>query len=90
MRPIRFVFAMFALTLLAACSNDNKTALKSSEPPPQPEKKEPLLYTGRGAFQKMYISAHQWAVDAKPYHLESVLNQESNGHGGKATKASQK
>lgn len=84
MRSIRLLLAITALVLLAACSSSNPPAEKKAEPA-KAEKKEPLLYTGREAFQKMYISAHQWAPDAKPYKLESVVNDESNGKDGKAT-----
>ena len=84
MRSIRLLLPFAALVLLAACSSGNKPAETKTEPA-KAEKKEPLLYTGREAFQKMYISAHQWAPDAKPYKLESVINAESNGKDGKAS-----
>src|SRR5690242_20741036 len=84
MRSIRPLLTVAALLMLAACSSSNPPAQTKTEPA-KAEKKEPLLYTGREAFQKMYISAHQWAADAKPYKLESVTNAESNGKDGKAT-----
>src|ERR1051325_1303547 len=82
MRWKRFLIALVFLGVLAGC-----TESKPPQPtkPAEPEKKEPLLYTGREAFQKMYLSAHLWAADAKPYMLESVVNQESSGQAGKAT-----
>lgn len=86
MRSHRLLIAIAGLVLLAACSSSsNKPAETKTAEPAKAEKKEPLLYTGREAFQKMYISAHQWAPDAKPYKLESVTNAESNGKDGKAT-----
>jgi hypothetical protein len=84
MKSVRLVLMLVALAALCACSADNKPAAKSAEPA-KPEKKEPLLYTGREAFQKMYLSAHLWVADAKPYRLESQVNAESNGKDGKAT-----
>ena len=84
MKSVRLVLMLVALAALSACSNDNQPALKGSEPP-KPQKKQPLLYTGREAFQKMYLSAHLWVADAKPYRLESQVNAESNGKDGKAT-----
>lgn len=84
MKSVRLVLMLVALAALSACSSDNKPAAKSAEPA-KPEKKEPLLYTGREAFQKMYLSAHLWVADAKPYRLESQVNAESNGKDGKAT-----
>lgn len=85
MRSIRFALALIFLAVLFACSSDKAPQAAKSAEPAKAEKKEPLLYTGREAFQQMYLSAHLWAVDAKPYKLESVFNQESNGHEGKAT-----
>ena len=82
MRSIRVVFAFVMICALISCSNKTP-ATKSAEPAKQ-EKKEPQLLTGREAFQKMYVSARGWVPDAKPYSLESVVNSESNGQGGKA------
>lgn len=80
---LRIVALLFVFTLIG-CSSGQKTQPEQ----PAAEKQEPkqvTLETGRVAFQKMYIFARQWVVDAKPYQLESVVNQESNGQGGKAT-----
>ena len=84
MRLIRLAFALIFLAVLLACS-DNKTpqTTKPAEPA-KAVKKEPVFLTGREAFQKMYLSAHLWTADAKPYTLESAVNQECNGHDGKA------
>ncbi|HEY5163756.1 MAG TPA: hypothetical protein VII81_12170, partial [Terriglobales bacterium] len=84
MRSIRFALALIFLAVLFACSSDKAPQAAKSAEPAKAEKKEPLLYTGREAFQQMYLSAHLWTVDAKPYKLESVVNQEGNGHDGKA------
>jgi hypothetical protein len=77
---------VLALLLLIGCSSETKSTQtpKAAEPAKQ-EKKEPILSTGREAFQKMYVSAHLWAPDARPYRLESSVNKESNGKDGKAT-----
>jgi hypothetical protein len=83
MKSVRLVVLLAALAALAACSSDQQPAAKSE--PAKPEKKAPLLYSGREAFQKMYLSAHLWVADAKPYRLESQVNAESNGKDGKAT-----
>lgn len=84
MRSIRYLFAFVFLAVLFGCSDNTATQATKSAEPAKAEKKEPLLYTGREAFQKMYVSAHLWVADAKPYMLESVVNPESNGHDGKA------
>lgn len=78
------MISLALLTALAGCSSQSPQPQKSAEPA-KAEKKEPLLATGREAFQKMYISAHIWAPDAKPYMLESVVNSESSGKEGRAT-----
>ena len=84
MRSIRFICALVFLAALVACNDNNPQAAKSAEPA-KPAKKEPMLYAGREAFQKMYVSAHMWVPDARPYLLESVVNAESNGHDGRAS-----
>jgi hypothetical protein len=45
--------------------------------------KAPELITGRSAFQRTYVAARGWNVDAKPYRLESTPTNEGNGHDGK-------
>jgi hypothetical protein len=74
----KLLMAMFALALLTACT---------SEPPKPAEKPQPKpaeLLTARSALQKLYISAHGWAPDARPYRLESVPNADSKGRDGKS------
>src|SRR5690349_14645750 len=80
----RSALAFLLVSLLLGCSSQTPPATKSAEPA-KPEKKEAQLLTGREAFQKMYVSAHLWVADAKPYTLESVVNSESNGRDGKAS-----
>jgi hypothetical protein len=55
------------LAMLSACS-DSPTTEKAKEPQKPPE---PL--TGRQAFQKMYPMARNWALDAVPMRVRSVL-----------------
>jgi hypothetical protein len=81
--PVR-IFALIFLALLVACTNENTAPSKPASETKQ-EPKKPQLETGREAFQKMYVFAHQWAPDAKPYMLESVVNDESNGQHGTAS-----
>jgi hypothetical protein len=55
------------LVLLSACSDAPKTEkAKEPEKPPEP-------VTGRQAFQKMYPAARNWAIDASPLRLRTVL-----------------
>lgn len=83
MLTTRTVSGVLLIAFLTGCSSQPTQPAKSE--PAKAEKKEPLLDTGREAFQKMYISAHLWAADAKPYMLESVVNSESSGKDGKAS-----
>ena len=66
------------LALLVAC---NSNAAKPSEAKPEP--KGPELLTGRAAFQKVFIAARNYAVDAKPFRIESTPTTDADGHDGK-------
>ncbi len=74
----RLYVVLVALVFLAGCSSE------PSKPAEAPKPKTPDLLTGRSAFQKMYIQAHGWAGDAKPFRLESQANKDSNGRDGKS------
>jgi len=67
--------AMIAVTWLAGCSSTPST------PAEQPKPKAPETVTGSSAFFKSYIAARGWAVDAKPFRVESA---QSTSHDGKA------
>jgi hypothetical protein len=57
----------------------------TSQPTQQEEKPEaPEVVTGRSAFQRLYVSAHGWAADARPYQLQSQVFGNNNGTDGKA------
>ncbi|MBO0911647.1 MAG: PepSY domain-containing protein [Acidobacteria bacterium] len=71
----RFVMIMLSLAFLSGC-----TSAPVLEEKPEP----PDLITGRTAFQKLYISAHGWAPDAKPYKLDSQAVGDHRGAEGKA------
>lgn len=72
----KFALALLFLVVLAGCTSEQKTPAK-----PQP----PELHTGREAFQQLFIAARGWAVDARPYQLESSAIGDANGRDGKAT-----
>lgn len=74
----RLTLVVLALAFLAGCSSE------PSKPAEPPKPKEPELLTGRSAFQKMYIQAHGWSGDARPFRLESQSNKDSNGRDGKS------
>ena len=58
-----------AALLLVSCSANapSGTQQPAAKPPPKPAEYE----TGREAFQKMYLAAHNWAPDAQPFRLQS-------------------
>jgi len=86
MKSYRLAFALSVIGLvmlaLGCSSNENKTA---ETPAAAPKKAEPSLYSGEEAFNRMLGLALKWAADAEPARVESVLNTESNGQGGKST-----
>jgi hypothetical protein len=87
MKSYRLVFALSvigAVILAVGCSsNENKTA--PATPAAAPKKAEPSLYSGQEAFNRMLGLALKWAPDAEPARVESVLNTEGTGQGGKST-----
>lgn len=74
-----YLAVLIACAMLTACSSESN---KPAEPA-KPEVKAPELLTGRSAFQKVYVAARGWNVDAKPYRLESTVTSDGNGHDGK-------
>lgn len=78
-----FILSVAAL-MLAGCESTPPNQAKNEKAAP-PEKKEPELYTAQQCFPRMSDQALRWSRDARPYHLESNINKESNGQGGKAT-----
>jgi hypothetical protein len=73
------VILFLTLVLLTAC--DSNTA---KPPEAKPEPKGPELLTGRAAFQKVFIAARNYAVDVKPFRIESTPTTDGDGHDGKS------
>ena len=76
---------MSAVIMIACSSAPTPSATQSPTPPPAPEKKDPVLYTGKNCLSQIANAAARWQPDAMPVHLESYLNAESTGHDGKST-----
>jgi hypothetical protein len=76
----KLLMPLLALALMPACSSEPAKPTESEKPQP----KAPEILTGRSAFQKLYISAHGWGPDARPYRLESMTNDDSKGADGKS------
>jgi len=70
------VVIFLSLAVITGCTSE----------PPSPEKKAepPELLAGRSAFQQLYIAAHGWAADARPYQLQSSVVGDNKGKEGKA------
>jgi hypothetical protein len=73
------VLTIAFLALLAGCTSEPSKSAEEAKP----ERKGPELITARSAFQKLYVAARGWNVDAKPYRIESVVTSDGNGHDGK-------
>jgi len=76
---ISSAFLFSILALLVACNSNPATT-----PEAKPEPKGPELLTGRAAFQKVFIAARSYAVDAKPFRIESVPTSDGDGKDGKS------
>lgn len=79
MRKSPIVLLALAL-FLSGCSSTNNTESKQAQAKP----KQPEYETGRVAFQKMYLSAREWAADAAPFRLQSRFTPDAPTSQGKA------
>jgi len=78
------VLVLAGMCLLTGCESSSNQAEQSSAAS-APAPKPPSLYSGLQAFNTAKALALKWAPDAIPVKLESQVNSESNGQGGKAT-----
>jgi hypothetical protein len=78
MKNAGVMIAVAAAVLLTACSS------QPTKPAEKPQPKPPEFLTGRSAFQRVYIAARGWAIDAQPYRLESQVTAGSKGQDGKS------
>lgn len=79
------VTSLVSLLMIACTSSDTATSISQTQAPSAEVKKQPLLNTGKACFSQMAGMAARWSPDAIPFHMESALNEESNGQGGKST-----
>jgi len=92
MKFYRLAFALIVIgvsLLTTGCSSTENKAEKNTPEKTNsaalPQSKEPVLYTGQGAFNRMMGLALKWSPDAQPARLESVLTTETTGQNGKST-----
>jgi hypothetical protein len=76
----KLLMAMLALTVLTGCTSEPARQVQTEKAQPKPTE----AVTGRAAFQKLYISARNWARDAQPYRLESQITDDGKGKDGKS------
>jgi hypothetical protein len=81
----RLSLILLFVAALAACNSKPASESKttgSEAAKPAPEAAE--YKTGREAFQNLYIAAHNWAPDARPFRLESQYTPDAPVSEGKA------
>ncbi len=92
---MRLYSLAFALSLISVAilttgcsSTPNNPTENAAEKPTlaaPTQSKEPVLYTGQEAFNRMMGLALRWSRDAQPARLESVPTSETTGQNGKST-----
>ena len=87
MKVYRLAFALSLISvaiLTAGCNSTDNTAEKPASAASS-QSKEPVLYSGQEALNRMLGLALKWSTDAQPARLESVLTTETTGQNGKST-----
>jgi hypothetical protein len=91
MKFYRLVFTLSVISvalLTAGCNSAQNNPNGSTPEKPgsgaSPQTKEPVLYTGQQAFNRMMGLAMKWSRDAQPARLESVPTTETTGQNGKS------
>ena len=82
----KILIASLLLALLTACSSTKPAESPANAPQStaKTEAKQPQFLTGREAFQRMYVAARLWAVDIKPFRLQSQYSPDAPVSEGKA------
>jgi hypothetical protein len=73
----RLALVLLSVAVISGCTSE-------PTPPQQQKLQPPELLTGRSAFQQLFIAAHGWAGDARPYLLQSQTIGDNKGKDGKA------
>jgi len=91
MKFYRLACALSVMSVALLTAGCNSTQNNSNESLPEkaasgasPQNKEPVLYTGQEAFNRMMGLAMKWSRDAQPARLESVPTTETTGQNGKS------
>jgi hypothetical protein len=79
------IFTAIAIFLAGCQSGQQQAETPAATPAATPKAAPaPQTYTGREAFQRLFVSARGWAPDAQPYRIQSVPTSDANGQDGKA------
>jgi hypothetical protein len=74
------IFVVIVLALLASLAGCDNAKTPEAKPEPKPTE----AITARSAFQKLFISARNYAADVKPFRIQSTPTTDANGQGGKS------
>lgn len=87
-RIARIAGIFLSTLIVVGCTSKSPTPSGNTATPTPSQaatKKEPVPYTAKPCLSQMTSFAARWQRDALPFHMESGLNAESNGHEGKST-----
>ncbi len=84
-RVIGISAILLSAAIAVSCGSSSSPAPGTQSAPAAAVKKDPVLLTGKVCLSQITSMAARWQPDALPFHLESQVNSESNGQGGKAT-----
>ncbi len=76
---------LLSAAIAVSCGSSSSPAPSTQSAPAAVVKKDPVLLTGKVCLSQITTMAARWQADALPFHLESEVNSESTGQGGKAT-----
>jgi hypothetical protein len=85
MKFYRLAFALSVISVALLTAGCDSTQNPNGSTAETPQSKEPVLYTGQEALNRMLGLALKWSRDAQPARLESVPTPEINGQNGKST-----
>jgi hypothetical protein len=85
MKFYRLAFALSVISVALLAAGCDSTQNPNGSTAKKPQSKEPVLYTGQEALNRMLGLALKWSRDAQPARLESVPTADTTGQNGKST-----
>src|SRR5260370_4164039 len=88
---LAFAVSVISVAVLTAGGSSTENKAENGTPqkpaPPAPsQSKEPVLYTGQEAFNRIMGLALKWSTDAQPARLGSALTTETTHPDGQSTR----